>query len=64
VREEAATVAHLAARGWAVRAGERYRTSTPPAIRITVSTLTARETARLAADVAESQRATGRTSAA
>ena len=45
VREEAATVAHLAAAGWAVRAGERYRMKSPPAIRITVSTLTARETA-------------------
>ena len=64
VREEAATVAHLAARGWAVRAGERYRMKSPPAIRITVSTLTARETAQLAADVAESQRGGGRTSAA
>jgi DNA-binding transcriptional MocR family regulator len=64
VREEAATVAHLAARGWAVRAGERYRMKSPPAIRITVSTLTARETAQLAADVAESQRGAGRTSAA
>jgi DNA-binding transcriptional MocR family regulator len=64
VREEAATVAWLAARGWAVRAGERYRTKSPPAIRITVATLTARETAQLAAAVAESQRAGGRTSAA
>jgi hypothetical protein len=36
----------------------------PPAIRITVSTLTARETVQLAADVAESQRGSGRTSAA
>ena len=31
VREEAATVAHLAAAGWAVRAGERYRMQSPPA---------------------------------
>jgi DNA-binding transcriptional MocR family regulator len=64
VREEAATVAHLAVRGWSVRAGERYRIKSPPAVRITVSTLTAREIARLAADVAESQRSGGRTSAA
>ena len=64
VREEGATLAHLAARGWAVRAGERYRMKSPPALRITVSTLTARETAQLAADVAESQRGGGRTSAA
>jgi hypothetical protein len=47
-----------------VRAGERYRMKSPPAIRITVATLTARETDQLAADVAESQRSGGRTSAA
>ena len=64
VREEASTVAHLAARGWAVRAGERYRMKSPPAIRITVSTLTPREIDQLAADVAQSQRGAGRTSAA
>jgi len=64
VREEAATVAHLAARGWAVRAGEGYRLKSPPAIRITIATLTARETVQLALDVAESQRSGGRTSAA
>jgi len=64
VREESAAVAFLAARGWAVRAGERYRTRTGPAIRITIATLAAREAVRLARDVAESQRAAGRTSAA
>ena len=64
VREESASIAFLAARGWAVRAGERYRTKSAPAIRITIATLTAREAARLAADVAESQRGFGRTSAA
>jgi hypothetical protein len=64
VREEAATVAHLAARGWAVRAGESYRLKSPPAIRVTIATLTARETVQLAIDVAESQRSGGRTAAA
>lgn len=64
VREESATVAFLAARGWAVRAGERYRTKSGPAIRITISTLTAREAVQLAGDIAESQRGMGRTSAA
>lgn len=64
VREEAATVAFLAARGWAVRGGEQYRTRSAPAIRITISTLTAREAGQLAADVADSQRAAGRIPAA
>jgi DNA-binding transcriptional MocR family regulator len=57
VPEEAGAVAALAAAGWAVRAGERYRVQSPPAIRITVATLRGPETPRLAADVA---RAVGR----
>jgi len=52
VPEETAIVAALAERGWAVRAGEPYRMRTPPAIRITVSTLTPSEAERLAADLA------------
>jgi DNA-binding transcriptional MocR family regulator len=54
VAEEAAMVAALAERGWAVRAGEPYRTRTPPAIRVTVSTLRPAEADRLADDVAAS----------
>jgi DNA-binding transcriptional MocR family regulator len=57
VSEEAGTVAGLAAAGWAVRAGERYRIQSPPAVRITAATLGPAETRRLAADVA---RAAGR----
>jgi DNA-binding transcriptional MocR family regulator len=52
VAEEATTVAALADRGWAVRAGEPYRMRTPPAIRVTVSTLKPAEAERLAADLA------------
>jgi DNA-binding transcriptional MocR family regulator len=52
VAEEVATVSRLAAAGWAVRAGERYRLKSPPAIRLTVSTLRPEDVGRLAADVA------------
>jgi DNA-binding transcriptional MocR family regulator len=52
VPEETAIVAALAERGWAVRAGEPYRKRTPPAIRITVSTLKPDEAERLATDLA------------
>jgi DNA-binding transcriptional MocR family regulator len=52
VGEEVATIARLAAAGWAVRAGERYRVKSAPAIRITVATLREDEVERLASDVA------------
>jgi DNA-binding transcriptional MocR family regulator len=57
VAEEAAAVAALAERGWAVRAGEPYRAHTPPAIRVTVSTLKPAEAERLADDLAASLQA-------
>jgi hypothetical protein len=50
-------VSRLAAAGWAVRAGERYRLKSAPAIRITVSRLSESEMERLAADVAAAVRA-------
>ena len=53
VVEEATMVQGLLARGWSVRAGERYRIRTPPAIRVTIATLLPDEAAPLAADVAE-----------
>jgi DNA-binding transcriptional MocR family regulator len=56
VAEEAAAVAALAERGWAVRAGEPYRTRTPPAVRVTVSSLEPAEADRLADDLAASLR--------
>jgi DNA-binding transcriptional MocR family regulator len=52
VAEEAAALAALAERGWAVRAGEPYRIKTPAAIRVTISTLAPKEAEKLADDVA------------
>ena len=52
VAEEAGVVAALAEKGWAVRAGERYRLKSPPAVRITTATLKPAEAERLAADLA------------
>jgi len=52
VPEEAAVVAALAARGWAVRAGERYRLQSPPAIRVTAARLVPAEAQRFADDLA------------
>lgn len=53
VPEESAAVQGLAARGWQVRSGERHRTGTSPFIRITTATLSAADSAQLAADLAE-----------
>jgi hypothetical protein len=64
VREEAATIAGMAAAGWAVRAGEPYRVQSPPAVRITISSLTLEEVPRVAEALAGTQAATGRTPAA
>jgi DNA-binding transcriptional MocR family regulator len=52
VAEEAAVVAALAARGWAVRAGERYRLQSPPAIRVTAARLAPADAQRFAFDLA------------
>jgi DNA-binding transcriptional MocR family regulator len=51
VSEEAVVVTALAERGWAVRAGEPYRLQSPPAIRVTVSSLKPQEAERLADDL-------------
>jgi len=64
VREEAATIAGMAAAGWAIRAGEPYRIQSPPAVRITISSLTLDEVPRVAAALADTQYAHGRTPAA
>jgi DNA-binding transcriptional MocR family regulator len=52
VADETGATAALLERGWAVAPGERFRLTTPPAIRIGIATLTAAESARLAADLA------------
>ena len=46
VRDESTVVRGLAERGWAVAAGERFRLRTPPAIRVTCSTLEAEQAAQ------------------
>jgi DNA-binding transcriptional MocR family regulator len=53
VAEESAVVQALARKGWGVKAGERYRIATPPAIRVTISTLEPREAASFARDLWE-----------
>jgi DNA-binding transcriptional MocR family regulator len=52
VPEESAVVQALFQKGWAVMAGERYRLRTPPAIRVTISTLTRAEAVQFADDLA------------
>jgi DNA-binding transcriptional MocR family regulator len=52
VAEESATVQALLLLGWAVKAGERYRIASAPAIRVTVATLMPREAERFAGDLA------------
>lgn len=64
VAEEAGVVARLADAGWAVRAGERFRLASPPAVRITTSTLFPAEARRLAADLARALAPAGRTASA
>lgn len=52
VAEESATVQALLHAGWAVKAGERYRLASPPAIRVTIASLTPADAARFAGDLA------------
>jgi DNA-binding transcriptional MocR family regulator len=52
VPDETGAVARLLHAGWAVAPGARFRLGAPPAIRITVSTLTAADTGPLADAVA------------
>jgi DNA-binding transcriptional MocR family regulator len=59
--EEGSMITSLAAAGWGVRAGERYRIKSPPAIRVTISTLQPDEAVRLAADIARCLRSDRRT---
>jgi DNA-binding transcriptional MocR family regulator len=52
VAEESATVQALLHAGWAVKAGERYRIATPPAIRVTIATLEPKDAERFADELA------------
>jgi DNA-binding transcriptional MocR family regulator len=61
VREEAATIAAMAAAGWALRAGEPYRIQSTAAVRITVSALEVEEAPAVAAALARTQGGGGRT---
>jgi DNA-binding transcriptional MocR family regulator len=64
VPEEAAVVTALAQAGWAVRAGERYRLRSGPAVRITIAALPPRDAERLAAALAGILRPEGRRASA
>jgi DNA-binding transcriptional MocR family regulator len=57
VREEAPVVRALAEAGWAVLAGERFRITTPPGIRVTISTLREEEAVALAGVIASVEHA-------
>jgi len=52
VPEENAIVQSLLHAGWAVKAGERYRISSPPAIRVTTAALPPRKAGRIAEELA------------
>lgn len=52
VNEEVPVVAGLLARGWAVQAGEPFRISAEPGIRVTIAEMDEEEATRLAADLA------------
>jgi DNA-binding transcriptional MocR family regulator len=51
VASEGVVTGRLLDTGWAVLAGERFRLRSPPAIRVTVSTLDVAEAGRLAGDI-------------
>jgi DNA-binding transcriptional MocR family regulator len=52
VREETAVVASLAAAGWGLRAGERYRLKSAPAVRVTTAALRREEAYELSSALA------------
>lgn len=58
VSDESSIVRGLAEQGWAVAAGERFRISASPGIRITIATLTPPEAERFSDALAEVWRAT------
>jgi DNA-binding transcriptional MocR family regulator len=64
VSDEASVVSELVQRGWAVAGGGPFRLRAEPAIRITTSTLEARDAERLAVDIAGTLAPVRRTRAA
>jgi len=64
VADESAMIQSLFQAGWAVHAGESYRLASGPAVRVTISSLTAADAKRLARDVAGSMATRGRSLAA
>ena len=64
VREELPVVQGLARDGWAVAAGERFRLESPPAVRVTVSTLEAGEAEHVADAFARAFSTQGRSTSA
>jgi len=60
VSDEDAVAAALAAAGWAVSTGARFRIKSPPALRITTSTLDSAEAAEVAEALARALRPAGR----
>jgi DNA-binding transcriptional MocR family regulator len=62
--EESAAVQALMRKGWAVKAGERYRIRSGPAIRVTIADLAPADAVRFADDLASLFGTTRRTSAA
>jgi DNA-binding transcriptional MocR family regulator len=64
VPDEEAAAAGLLAAGWAVTPGARFRLASPPAVRVTISTLRPAEARRLAADLAAGLAPASRTRAA
>lgn len=63
VREETSAVQHLAACGWAVAPGERFRLRSKPAIRVTTSALPIDRAPQLAADIVDAIRPSASASA-
>jgi DNA-binding transcriptional MocR family regulator len=63
VREETSAVQQLAACGWAVAAGERFRIRSGPAVRVTTASLPINRAAQLAADIAAAVRPSAAASA-
>jgi DNA-binding transcriptional MocR family regulator len=59
VREEAAVVSGLAARGWAVAAGERFRMRSAPGVRVTTAGLLPDDAVRFADDLSGVLRSAG-----